>query len=908
MDSSVNQAAILAKHRVAATAVSIYEHWRDEETFHLTGCVGGDPNVPGPASQLKRQERQTGDPWTGLTSFVAFNKEPLSLPLSSDGYNTLLDGQPIHVSMDAASCEIANPGPFLAVPILDPYGNQKPALGVIRAIRRLGLQPFTEDDKERLVWVARFLALSFIEERMRVDLIDGLMSIVTCDTESDVLERIAAEATRLLTHPTAVFLQDPVQQDRYVFRAPLEIENRISQKEYTRESGGFTPLVLFGGLSYVVSPNLTVDTAPGGPLHGVGHEPKAAELGTAQSQSFVAVPIPGATKDDKVKGAIRASAPERYAISHRDAETLRALARQATVVLQKQEEKRDRDSLFQSIVDTSARPIIAVDSKQQITVCNDAMATLLGISKHEALNRKLLDVVYAGKTKLARANHAALDASNGKLRGHFTTIYRRSPSGGWLTIPVLIDMSYLRSSLPSQTTGAVAYVEDLRGSGFEDRIVTVIGSPDQNGVTRELITVDRDTVKELQRFQQDVKRDTDGIILISGETGVGKETLAEAAAVALGRPTVVTVNCAGLEEGVLESELFGAEKGQATGVEGHDGLFKKHPDSTFILDEIQELTPRAQAKLLRVLDTGRIRAVGKKEEAVNIRVVALTNADIDKEEEQLRFRRDLKHRLEGMTFRLKPLRERRADIMQLADYFLERLRRAAPHGPEGFSSDCINAFLNYHWPGNVRQLQHAVALAFRRSADAEPPQLVVQFAALPERIQRASGPTRFELAATSERRHEPDQNLTDLREQLVDLQSRISTLEARPAAGQLRRPDKSYEEALVEAITADSDLPYRVLRGARKESEQVLSAVFQEKGWLSPERSMYFGLQKVLYTSILEQKVLAIPHLRLDLSKGGRKALTSFFERLGVRPPKNSEFYLTLLRSPDFGKVRTGLA
>ena len=252
---------------------------------------------------------------------------------------------------------------------------------------------------------------------MRVGLIKGLMSIATCDDETDAPDRFAKEAQRLLNYPVVVFLKETTGSEgpKYVFRAPADRALDFDQKEYGPASEGYTSLVLFERgpdaprWPHVLSPNLEVDTQPGGPLHGVKHEPKRAETGLNESKSFVAVPIPDRTEQDAPLGVIRAASDLQYAFSRSDAETLRALASQVTVVLHRLEEARERDALFQTVVDTSPRPIIAFGTDGRIIAYNDAIAALLAIPKEDALDRQVVDIVFAGRRKLTNPASAVED-------------------------------------------------------------------------------------------------------------------------------------------------------------------------------------------------------------------------------------------------------------------------------------------------------------------------------------------------------------------------------------------------------------------------------------------------------------------------------------------------------------------
>jgi two-component system response regulator AtoC len=204
-------------------------------------------------------------------------------------------------------------------------------------------------------------------------------------------------------------------------------------------------------------------------------------------------------------------------------------------------------------------------------------------------------------------------------------------------------------------------------------------------------------------------------VLVLGETGTGKEVFANAvhARSPRARRTFLPVNCAALSDTLLESELFGHEKGAFTGaMQAKTGLFEAADGGTVFLDEIGELGVATQAKLLRVLETGEVTRLGSvKPIHVDVRFVAATNRELDAFVEAGRFRRDLLYRLNGFTVTLPPLRDRPLDILPLARHFVARaaarLERAAPT----LSEAAQEALVAYPWPGNVRELRHVIERA-----------------------------------------------------------------------------------------------------------------------------------------------------------------------------------------------------
>ena len=201
-------------------------------------------------------------------------------------------------------------------------------------------------------------------------------------------------------------------------------------------------------------------------------------------------------------------------------------------------------------------------------------------------------------------------------------------------------------------------------------------------------------------------------VLISGESGTGKELVARAIHVSSPRKDgpFVSVNCMALNPGVLESELFGHEKGSFTGaVAMRRGRFEQADGGTLFLDEIGELTPDLQVKLLRVLQERRFERVGGGEEIeVDIRVVAASNKDLLHLVESGHFREDLYYRLNVVQIPLPPLRERREDIPLLVAHFMEVIATDNGTSPKVFSTEALNDLTGYEWPGNIRQLQNVV--------------------------------------------------------------------------------------------------------------------------------------------------------------------------------------------------------
>ncbi len=248
-------------------------------------------------------------------------------------------------------------------------------------------------------------------------------------------------------------------------------------------------------------------------------------------------------------------------------------------------------------------------------------------------------------------------------------------------------------------------------------------------------------------------------VLIVGESGTGKELVARAIhrhSPRADRP-FVAISCAAIPETLIESELFGYEKGAFTGaVSRRQGLFEAADRSTLFLDEIGELSPNLQVKVLRSLQEREIRRVGGRENVkVDTRIIAATNKDLEAEVAKGRFREDLYYRLNVVIINLPPLRERSTDVPQLAEYFVARSCKEIGQPPFPITTEAMRLLLQYHWPGNVRQLeaviQRAVLLSDGRKIDYTDLPIEVRFSTLPAHEPRpdeaaaAGGAHRFTL-------------------------------------------------------------------------------------------------------------------------------------------------------------------
>tara|TARA_B110000967_G_scaffold55851_1_gene57278 strand:+ start:1061 stop:2746 length:1686 start_codon:yes stop_codon:yes gene_type:complete len=256
--------------------------------------------------------------------------------------------------------------------------------------------------------------------------------------------------------------------------------------------------------------------------------------------------------------------------------------------------------------------------------------------------------------------------------------------------PLLEELSKL------QTT-----VEALKESLNEgDRLPNIVGSSKPFKHALEMVTKASDSKVS---------------VLLLGETGVGKEVLARAVHITSDRADkpFIAVNCAAIPPDLIEAELFGVEKGAYTGAnQSRMGRFERADKGTIMLDEVIELTPRAQATLLRVLQEGELERVGdNKVRKIDVRVVAATNEDLSVAVQQGRFRADLYYRLSAYPITIPPLRERKEDIPLFIVHFLEKYRALYNKNVLGISDRGMEMLSNYEWPGNIRELENVVERA-----------------------------------------------------------------------------------------------------------------------------------------------------------------------------------------------------
>lgn len=371
----------------------------------------------------------------------------------------------------------------------------------------------------------------------------------------------------------------------------------------------------------------------------------------------------------------------------------------------------DRRFLTQ-IIDSMAEGVFTLDGDGRVTSWNPAMESISGYASGEAIG-KTCDILQFNRcfSKVCPTNHkecgvfkyGTTKAKECMLRhkdGHDLAVIKnarvvRDENGAVIgVVETVTDLTELkRARLEAE--------EAARRLGEMHRLGNIIGKSN-----------------EMQQVFSAIKAAaaSDATILIQGESGTGKELVAGAIHYnsVLAEKPLVTVNCSALSESLLESELFGHARGAFTGaLRDRLGRFEEADDGTIFLDEIGDISPYIQVKLLRVLQEREVERVGESaRRKINIRVIAATHHDLYELVQNGHFREDLYYRLKVFPIHLPPLRKRKEDIPLLVDHFIDRYNRKTGKQIRHFSLDAMRTVMDYHWPGNVRELQNAVEHAF----------------------------------------------------------------------------------------------------------------------------------------------------------------------------------------------------
>jgi two-component system response regulator HydG len=365
---------------------------------------------------------------------------------------------------------------------------------------------------------------------------------------------------------------------------------------------------------------------------------------------------------------------------------------------EKERYRYNLEAIFKSVQDA----IVTVDTEMRIIEANEATKNICGIPPQKLVGKKF-DSIMTWCDKLChKALEETLKTKNAVREHGIECKHQNRPRQ-----VVALNSSPLMNR-DNGFMGAVLVVRDVTRLTDLERVLK------ERHKFQNLIGKSK-KMQEIYRLLEDLT-DTETTVLITGESGTGKELVAEALhyrGIRSGRP-LVKVNCSALAENLLESELFGHVKGAFTGaIKDKTGRFQMANGGTILLDEIGEISPAIQLKLLRVLEEKQFERVGDSAPVkVDVRVIAATNQDLKNRVRLGEFRQDLYYRLKIIEISLPPLRERREDIPLLVDHFCNSFNKRDNKNIVGLSHEVPNIFLHYPWPGNVRELEHAVEHAF----------------------------------------------------------------------------------------------------------------------------------------------------------------------------------------------------
>ena len=367
--------------------------------------------------------------------------------------------------------------------------------------------------------------------------------------------------------------------------------------------------------------------------------------------------------------------------------------------------------------------VFSADLQGEFSGCNSVFSQLLGYSPGELLGRDF-SVLFGEKEKANREDHVQLRKVILKTisaqGGYHSRLFAQTKAGSGVPVGFSATLMHDSASTPKAIVAMVVPLESASraaaspGSSASVPVAPGIVSRKVDGTQFILAS------PVMHKFMGLVDRvaGQPETVLITGETGTGKELIARTVHESSHRRSRpwVDINCAALPENLVESELFGYEKGAFSGADASKpGLFELADKGTLFLDEIGELQPQTQVKLLRVLDGQPFyRLGGHRKIKVDVRIVAATNQDLEAAVKNGRFRQDLFHRLGQFQLRVPPLRERPEDIVALAEHFL-RLKSSR----KNFSPQAISALLSHSWPGNIRELRNLVAKVAMESQATE---------------------------------------------------------------------------------------------------------------------------------------------------------------------------------------------
>lgn len=365
---------------------------------------------------------------------------------------------------------------------------------------------------------------------------------------------------------------------------------------------------------------------------------------------------------------------------------------------EKERYRQNLEAIFRSLQDS----IVTVDHEMRVIEANASTKNICGFSPEDIVGLKFTEIPNICNKTCFNVLKETLKTKNTIKEYRIECQHQNRPNQ-----VVLLTSSPLTDK-NNRFMGAVVVARDIT------RLTDLVRQLKERHKFHNIIGKST-KMQEIYKLLEDLS-ETATTVLVTGESGTGKEVVAKALHYSSTRALkpIVTVNCSALAENLLENELFGHVKGAYTGaINDKAGRFQMADGGTIFLDEIGDISPRIQLKLLRVLQEREIERVGDfKTIEVDVRVIAATNRNLKEKVKSGEFREDLYYRLKVIELSLPPLKERREDIPILVDHFIRMFNDIFNKNIDGVSNEVLSAFMSYPWPGNVRELKHALEHAF----------------------------------------------------------------------------------------------------------------------------------------------------------------------------------------------------
>ncbi|WP_034263318.1 sigma-54 interaction domain-containing protein [Bacillus sp. J33] len=359
-----------------------------------------------------------------------------------------------------------------------------------------------------------------------------------------------------------------------------------------------------------------------------------------------------------------------------------------------------KNKIFQRILDEINVGVHVVDEEGKTIIYNKKMAEIEGMNYEDVLDKNLLDVFSFHQNEDSTLLQALQKGRN--IKNAKQTYFNNKGQ----------EITTINNTFPlieeDVQIGAMEIARDV--TKLEKLIRENMNKRGDTRYTFDSIIGSSDEIREVIEASKRATR-TSSSVLIIGETGTGKELFAQSIHNGSSRSSkpFISQNCAALPDSLIEGLLFGTKKGAFTGSIERPGLFEQADGGTLLLDEINSLNPSLQAKLLRVLQEKTVRRVGDtKDRTVDVRIIATINEDPIDAISEGRLRKDLYYRLSVVSLFIPPLRERRKDIRDLAQFFIEKYNQLFGMNVGVIDEEVMNKFEQYEWPGNVRELEHII--------------------------------------------------------------------------------------------------------------------------------------------------------------------------------------------------------